>query len=218
MPRKVRKAKPFIRVFWEGESEQVYAEFLKKQFEDIAVIKPSKQKGIFEVADALYDKDRNYKEEAEVTDEIWFFFDVEQSDVGKWDSRYQIIKRLRRLKKKNGVRVRLLMTTACIEYWLLLHYKNCAPPIGSPAQKQSILNEVKIREPNYAKGDKDSTWRIACKYPTAVENAEKVLKKLLDQGLPGLDDTDARNQWLYKKCLTFSTVYEAINYLESLKA
>lgn len=109
------------------------------------------------------------------------------------------------------------MTTACIEYWLLLHYKNCAPSIKTVADKERILGEVKKFEPGYEKGDKDSTFQIAVNYCTATKNAAQSVNNLLSQGLPGLEDTDERNQWLYKHCLTFSTVYEAINFLESLK-
>ena len=35
-------------------------------------------------------------------------------------------------------------------------------------------------------------------------------------GLPGLEDTDESNQWLCKQCKTFSTVNEAITFLEQL--
>ena len=31
------------------------------------------------------------------------------------------------------------------------------------------------------------------------------------------EDTDERNRWLCQKCLTFSTVYEAIDFLTSLQ-
>lgn len=33
--------------------------------------------------------------------------------------------------------------------------------------------------------------------------------------MPGLEDTDVRNQWLLRKCMTFSNVFEAIEFLES---
>ncbi len=62
-----------------------------------------------------------------------------------------------------------------------------------------------------------STFRIAEKYPTAVKNSKKILHSLLQQGLPGLDDTDKRNRWLYLSDRSFSTVFEAIEYLESLR-
>ena len=62
-----------------------------------------------------------------------------------------------------------------------------------------------------------NTAKIAEKYPVAVKNAKKTVKRFLDEGMPGLEDTDARNQWLYRKCLTFSNVYEAIEFLENLE-
>ena len=109
------------------------------------------------------------------------------------------------------------MTTACIEYWLMLHYKMYAPIIETVSDKERVLAEVVGREPNYEKGDYTSTAKIAERYPTAVQNADKVLKQLAADGLPNLEDTDERNQWLYKNSKTFSTVYEAINYLEGLR-
>ena len=217
MARQLRKVKPLIYVFCEGESEQVYTDFLKKTFSDVAVFDGPSATGLFEEADSLFQKNKRYRDRAEVTDEIWFFFDVEKKDVDKWDSRYKIIKKLRALRKKPNIRVRLLMTTACIEYWLMLHYKMFAPPIETVADKERMKAEVVKQEPLYEKGDYDSTARIAENYPTAVVNAAQTVKNLLSEGLPGLEDSDERNQWLYKNCLTFSTVHEAINFLESLK-
>lgn len=146
MARKLRKAKPLIYVFCEGESEQAYTDFLKKKFADIAVIKRPKAPGLFEEAVDRFSKDPKFRNSAEETDEIWFFFDVETKVIGKWDHRMKIIKALRKLRKKPGVRVRLLMTTGCIEYWLMLHYKMYAPPLQSVAQKERIIAEVKAND------------------------------------------------------------------------
>ena len=92
-----------------------------------------------------------------------------------------------------------------------------APPLQTTADKEHVIAEIKAREPSYFKGDYTSTAHIAAHYPTAVINAEKTVRNLLADGLPGMEDTDERNQWLSTKCKTFSTVYEAINYLEYLK-
>ena len=79
-----RKIKPLIYVFCEGESEIEYTKYLKEKFEDVAVIqKPVK--GLFEVADKKFKKDAKYQNNAEVTDEIWFFFDVDDGQTGSWD-------------------------------------------------------------------------------------------------------------------------------------
>lgn len=99
----------------------------------------------------------------------------------------------------------------------MLHYKMYAPQIQTVAEKERVIAELKAVEPTYSKGDRQSTFKIAEKYPTAVKHAERTVKNLMQDGLPGLDDTDIRNQWLCTSCKTFSNVYEAINYLEGLE-
>lgn len=217
MARKTKPSKPLIYVFCEGESEQAYTDYLRNKFADVAVIKRPSATGIFEEADVRFKKDPKFRNSAEVTDEIWFFFDVETKDIGKWDQRIKIIKRLRKLRKNPSIRVRLFMTTGCIEYWLMLHFKMFASPVLTVADKERMFAEVVAREPAYEKGDYETTARIAEKYPTAVKNAQKTLHNLLPDGLPGLEDTDERNRWLHTNCKTFSTVNEAIIFLEQLK-
>lgn len=217
MPRPVRRRKPYIVVFCEGESEQAYTDFLKKEFKDVASIKRPSATGLFEEADGKFKKDKAYRDYAEVTDEIWFFFDVETKDIGLWDARMKIIKSLRSLRKKPGIKIRLLMTTGCIEYWLMLHYEMYTPSIQTVAEKQRVIDRLLSKEPNYQKGDIATTARIAQNYPKAVIHSKQTVLNLLSQGLPGLEDTDERNRWLCQKCLTFSNVYEAIDFLTSLQ-
>lgn len=217
MPRPTKRSKPYIVVFCEGESEQAYTDFLKKEFRDVASIKRSSSTGLFDVADNKFKKDKKYRDNAEVTDEVWFFFDVETKDVDLWDTRMKIIRRLRSLRKKPGIKVRLLMTTGCIEYWLMLHYEMHVPSIQTVAEKQRVMDRLLAKEPNYRKGNAGITAKIAQNYPTAVINARQTVSNLIQQGLPGLEDTDERNRWLCQKCLTFSTVYEAIDFLTSLQ-
>lgn len=161
-------------------------------------------------------KTPGYRNYVDAIDEIWFFFDVEEKDIGNWTNRLEIIKRLRKLRKDPKIRVRLLMTTGCIEYWLMLHYRQLAPPLLTVPDKERMLAQVVRIEPTYRKGNYDATARIAQNYPTAVKNATIVLQNLLQEGMPGLEDTDERNRWLCTKCKTFSTVQEAIIFLESL--
>lgn len=218
MARKLKKSKVSICVFCEGESEQAYTDFLKSEFQDVAVFKRPSSTGLFEEADNRFKKDPKYRDYSDVFDEIWFFFDVEEKDVDNLSKRLEIIKRLRRLRKKPQIRVRLLMTTGCIEYWLMLHYRLFAPPVLTVPEKEQMLRQVIKEEPTYKKGNYIATARIAQHYPTAVKNAGIVLQNLLKEGMPGLEDTDERNLWLCKNCRTFSTVQEAITFLESLKS
>ena len=217
MARKLKKSKVSICVFCEGESEQAYTDFLKSKFQDLAVFKRPSSTGLFDDADNRFKQDPMYRDYADVFDEIWFFFDVEEKDIDNWSKRLEIIKRLRHLRKKPQIRIRLLMTTGCIEYWLMLHYRLFAPPVLTVPEKEQMLRQVIKEEPTYKKGNYIATARIAQHYPTAVKNAGIVLQNLLKEGMPGLEDTDERNLWLCKNCRTFSTVQEAVSFLESLK-
>lgn len=184
MSRSTKPAKPYIVVFCEGESEQAYTDFLRKEFKDVASIHRPKATGLFDVADSKYKKDTKYRDYAEVTDEVWFFFDVETKDIGAWESRLKIINRLRSLRKNPSIKVRLLMTTGCIEYWLMLHYEMYAPPIQTVADKARVINRLLSKEPLYKKGDTAITAKIARAYPTAVTNAKRTVSNLLQDGLP----------------------------------
>lgn len=84
-------------------------------------------------------------------------------------------------------------------------------------ESEQMISELKRLEPGYVKGDKKATEKIAEHYPTAVTNAAKTMKNLLPEGLPGVEDTDERNEWLCKNCKTFSNVHEAIIYLSGLR-
>ena len=216
MVRKSKSTKPLIYVFYEGESERAYSEYLKKVFSDVAVLKFPSKAGLFDEAYNKFKKEPKYADYIEQTDEIWFFFDVERNDLEKWDSRLNTINKLRKLKRKPGIKIRLLMTTGCIEYWLMLHYQKYAPALQTPAEKNKVFKQLKQKEPSYEKGDRYSTAKIAENYPTAVRNAKDRMEELSSEGLPGLEDSDKRNEWLYKSSKTFSTVYEAIVFLESL--
>ena len=216
MPRKLKKSKPLIYVFCEGESEQAYTEFLKNRFKDVAVIKYLKKPGLFEMAEDSFKNNIKCRNEAETINEIWFFFDTETKDIAKWDSRLTCIKSLRRLRKSPGIKIRLLMTSGCIEYWLMLHYKMFAPSVVTVAEKERMLTEVVNREPTYFKGNLTATAKIAENYPAAIEHADKVMNNLLSEGLPGIEESDERNRWLHCNSKTFSTVHEAIRYLESI--
>lgn len=173
---------------------------------------------LFEDTKSRFEKDKKYRDTAEATDEIWFFFDAELKDSSDevWADRLKIINYLRKLRKKPNIRVRLLMTSGCIEYWFMLHFKDCAPPTQTEADKNNLVKDVKKIISIYKKGDKDSIWQIAPNYPTAVKYAKKRLQNISE--IPCIEDTDERNQWLCKYCVTFSTVFEALDFLESLSS
>ena len=96
MPRQVKRIKPLIYVFYEGESEQQYIDYLKSCFSDVAVIKRCSKRAstnLFADTKSRFEKDKKYRDVAEATDEIWFFFDVESKDRADeiWSERLKTI-------------------------------------------------------------------------------------------------------------------------------
>ncbi len=217
MARRTKKEKPLIFVFCEGESELAYTRSLKCRFSDCAVLKEAGPfpTDLFQAAKSNFEKSPRFRSNAEVTDEVWFFFDVDHPDEAKWERSQKIIKWIRKLRMRPGITVRLLMTTACIEYWLLLHYQFSAPCFGADADKTRMLKQVQALVPTYEKGAETPIFEIAENYKTAVQNGRKTLDRLLQVGLPDGKNADERDRWLYISAQTFTTVHEAIEQLEA---
>ena len=162
------------------------------------------------------------------TDEIWFFFDTRDTDGNdkNWDFILPRINKLRKKKKKPGIRVRLLMTTGCLEYWLVLHFQKYRPSVQSKEERDRVeadLNQLCQKTWNlaYEKGDPDIMRRIfETGLDTASENGAFYLNELEKDGLPSLDNSsepDKRYQWLLSSRKTFTTVQEAIAALRVRK-
>lgn len=217
MSRQYRISKPLIYIFCEGESEEAYAYFLKEEFERNVVIKFFRNVDVFSEADSKFKNNKKAKEDIEIINEIWLFFDVEETEKDKWEERYKIVKSLRRLRKKTRIRIRLLMTKGCVEYWFMLHYRKVRPSLLTTADKENMLKALQREIPEYRKGDHASIFKIARAYAKAVKTGNELLNELLEDGLPQIEDTDERNAWLYRSGLTFTTVHEAIRFLEELQ-
>ena len=221
MARQVRKSKKIIYVFCEGESEQEYAKCLRKFFADVAAlhIPPLVSTRLFEDTKSKFDKEPRFRNNAEVIDEIWFFFDTEDCDADQWETRLKIIKRLRGLRKSPNIRVRLLMTSGCVEYWFQLHYEMAVPALHTVANKDNVRHRVQQLVPGYEKGDSVTIGKIAPQWPDAVQRGAEVLAQLAARGMPpvGAKNSDERDAWLHRNEYTFTTVQEAIQFLESLE-
>lgn len=57
-------------MFCEGESEQVYTEFLKQKFSDVSVIKYPKETGLFNRAEDRFKKNFSYRDYKGEIDEV----------------------------------------------------------------------------------------------------------------------------------------------------
>jgi len=215
---KILQPKKAIYVFWEGESEEAYAKFMSRRFLDSASIHGHREKGTFHTAQAYFRGNKRFKDDIKELDEIWFFFDTEVEKGGQWNEYMKCLKRIIASRRKNPVRIRLLMTSCCMEYWLLLHYEKTAPAMATPADKVRLLKVIESRNESYEKGNYIATAKIAEMFPAAIENGRWTLERLVDEGMPErtLDDTKERDEWLFQGTHTFTTVHEALEMLLSL--
>ena len=212
---KPRERKPYIIVFWEGESEEEYMKFMRSEFHEYLNLTVHTKKGTFEMARKAFSGKGVYADDLSEVDAIWFIFDTEPVLREKWYEYLGILKQLRR--KCKHADTRLLMTKGCIEYYLLLHFEKCAPLIVTPADKENIMQKLIGKYcADYAKGDSKSIYEIARYYPTAVENGEWSLRRI-EQEISVTGDMDERDRRLFITDQTFSNVQEGIMYLMDLK-
>lgn len=231
--RPKRPEKLLIYAFYEGESEKQYLQQLKRRYDKVAVIKIVSKSGLFEEAVSQFEKNPSLRDYTNETDEIWFFFDTGDTDGNdkSWDFILPRINKLRKKKKKPGIRVRLLMTTGCLEYWLVLHFQKYRPSIQCKEERDRVetdLNQLCQKTWNlaYEKGDPDITRRVfETGLETACENGAFYLHalELKKDGLPPLENPsepdarqlDERYQWLLSSRETFTTVQEAVAALRA---
>lgn len=213
MARKIKKRErsSVIFVFWEGESEQEYFKFVKQEFQEKANVIIHKQKGLFSKAVAAFQKNPKYKAISEEVSEIWFVFDTEVELRVKWEEYLKDIRWLRKLNHE--IKVRLLMTKGCIEYFFLLHFEKCAPPIVLPSDKDKVQDRLKQYVPDYAKGDGNSILKIAERYEVVIENGEWSLLKVVGLNEIDLKNEDNKNKILFFKDSTFTNVHEVLKEL-----
>lgn len=217
MARKIneRARKPLIIVFWEGESEEQYIKFMRQKFNKKANIIPYDKKGLFLTAKKAFGSKGKYSSIKKEVDEVWFIFDTEPDMRDKWNEFYREILRLR--KMNSYIRVRLLMTKGCIEYFFLLHFEKTAQTIVTVSDKEKIMDRLILKYCNsYKKGDKDSIYLIAENYNKAIENGKWSLERIRED-IGDIGESDIRDKNLFVAEQTFTTVHEAVQFLENIK-
>jgi len=169
---KSKKIRPRSWVFCEGESEDAYVSFLRSKYRSPTVI-------VSKVAGAGIKESyiRHYKKDnggSHPKDKTFLFYDGDMQDV---------LNNIERIKKTN-----MLITTPCLEYWFLLHYKDCNDAMVS----DSCLRKLKEVNPEYKKGEInsslqqvfDSSIEKACeraKQTVIPENPSSNIYKLIDE-------------------------------------
>ena len=214
-PLRNRERKPYIIVFWEGESEKEYMRFMRDRFHEYLNLTVHNKKGTFNMAKKSFSPNGIYADDASEVDAVWFIFDTEPELRAKWDEYKKIIQTIRR--KCKSASVRLLMTKGCIEYFFLLHYEKCRPQIQNKADKERVMQCLTDTYcPAYKKGDPLTISEIAQKYEAAVKNGTWCMR-YMNEELRGALNDDERNQRMFISDRTFSNVHEGLEYLIDLE-
>lgn len=207
--------KKLIYVFCEGESEVAYINQLKNIFKKVAVLRP--EKAMIPKLKSMFKPSASHEGEESEIDEIWFFFDIEEVDrVTHWESWKNTLKEFSKGRKTSNIKIRLLITTACVEYWFLLHYQKTTQSIKSSADKNHISQELSKFIPDYKKANSDAISEISSNYKTALKNGAWTLQQIPGYEQIPTDNWLERDSWLFTCNYTFTTVHEAINHLEEL--
>lgn len=218
--RKLKKSKKYVLVACEGPNEEEYIKYFKKKFNSVADIYPIVITGsklfpeLMRTLTGTSRKSCNIELVGSNIDEIWLFFDVEAKDKSNWNNHKRILRQLQTYNK--NMNIRLLMTSGCVEYWFLLHYKKKGSPVITESEKDRVINELKSLVPSYEKGDQKSTCQIAENYKTAIKNSDSILCQVIrEENINDKKELD-RNAQLFISQRAFSTVHEALNYLISI--
>lgn len=209
------KRNPYIIVFWEGESEEQYMKYMRQFFHRKVNLTVNPKKGVFDVAKKAFSTKGVYADDVADVDEIWMIFDTEKDLRQNWNKNWDIVQSVKR--KCKHAEVRLLMTQGCIEYFFLLHYEKLAPTITTPADKDNMVAKLAGEKYclGYKKGDQITTYKIAERFDTGIENGKWSMKRINDELNAARTDED-KYRILYFTDSTFTNVHEAIEYLKDL--
>ena len=129
---KSKKIRPKYWVFCEGQSEDAYVSFLRSKYRSPTVI-VSKVAGC-QIKESYISKCKKEQGGGHPKDKTFLFYDGDRQDV------------LNNLAKINHTS--MLITTPCIEYWFLLHYRECTNIMTSDV----CANKLKEVNLEYKKG------------------------------------------------------------------
>lgn len=215
-----RQPKKLIAVFWEGQTEKMYIEsFCKEKFQDKAIFLVNTKKGLFDIAENCLKNNANFSKYQNEIDEIWFFFDTEKVDQSKWNDYYKVIKKLMG-SKNHQKNIRLLMTTSCIEYFFLLHYKKTSPQIRTKSDKDAIIKQLSdCLGAEYQKANKDLILKISEKYQDGINNGNWSLNQIFDNSSSLVYETPLQQyEFLFKNDYSFSNVQQSLEFLLDYKS
>lgn len=151
--------------------------------------------------------------------EIWFFFDIDPDSImdgrlASWKSLEDVIRKIGARSGKR-IKVRILMTTGCIEYWFLLHFERTQPAMDGQPFKEKMIRRLRTYVPQYTKAGTETIIRFADeKMEGAIRNGRNVMQALVNK--EQWAQTEMYRQ-LYTSGATFSTIFETLVDLKGMQ-
>lgn len=227
--RQVGQLRKVIHVFCEGPTETAYLKCLKPDYEKVVTFhfhQNTHSKELYEKAYLIMKNDKNSALSCGNADEFWFVFDIEPKHRSKFEAHQNYLEKIKSEVKNKNLKFRFLLTSGCMEYWFMLHFEKTAPPMDLKQKDVQIKSLEKVLSlKSYKKGDEKQLIPLMAKKETACDNGAWCLSRLDD--LAKLDDLSKqgtlskqekeRLKFFYESGVTFTTVHEAILFLEKLK-
>lgn len=215
---RTKNSRRYVFAYYEGEgSEKAYLDFIRTRFRDVVIV--AKKKGFFPETDNDLDKvGSELNKKWDNLDEIWFFFDIDPGTLmdgtqSSWKKFQSVINKIH--SRSSKIKIRILMTTGCIEYWFLLHFEQTQPVMDGLPFKERMLNQLRKYVPQYTKSGAEVIQKFAdSKMEDAIINGQRVMRSV-ERNIK-LTKTN-RDRQLYISGATFSNVYETLEVLKTLQ-
>lgn len=216
---RTRHSRRYVYVYYEGEgSEKSYLAFLRSRFQDVIIVKG--KKGFYpDAGNDLKRPNSELNRNWDEINEIWFFFDIDPDSImdgrlASWKSLEDVIRKIGARSGKR-IKVRILMTTGCIEYWFLLHFERTQPAMDGQPFKEKMIRRLRTYVPQYTKAGTETIIRFADeKMEGAIRNGRNVMQALVNK--EQWAQTEMYRQ-LYTSGATFSTIFETLVDLKGMQ-
>ena len=207
-----KHSRRYVYVYYEGEgSEKAYLEFLKSRFHDAIIIKG--KRGFYPNTEKdLKKPNSDLNKNWDTINEIWFFFDIDpdammDGRITSWKKLEDVIRKIG-VSSRKKIKVRILMTTGCIEYWFLLHFERTQPAMDGQPFKEKVFSRLKTHVPQYTKAGTEIIRKFADeRMENAIVNAQRIMQSVVNDGHWASADL---NRQLYTSGATFSTIFETL--------
>ena len=180
--RRAKKGKKAYSIIVDGNTEVWYFQMMKRHERKLGIdIKPElkKNRKLDDQYKAVVEAAENYDKVIWVVDFDTILKEDKESAKGKKPTIQAFKEYIKKLKRHDNVEV--LVNTPCLEFWLLLHFKETGTSYAKcegaeKALKKSFLKDYEKTEKYYTKRHQDIYKRLKPYQTAAISHAKKLGK------------------------------------------